>query len=491
MLLSELTKADRNVHAAKLDPKIEGLTADSRNVKPGYLFAALPGYELDGREFISDAVFKGAAAILAPQDTILPSEIKDIPLIKVKNPRRSLALFSKAFFKIQPRITAAVTGTNGKTSVAWFTQHIWKLMGHQSATMGTLGTTALKTNQKTKARLTTADPVTLHCELKNLVDRDINHVVLEASSHGLEQSRLDGVRLTAGAFTNLSQDHLDYHGSMDCYRTAKLRLFDSLLPKDATAVLNSDSAEFELFSTTCKSRGIKVIGYGHKAQDIRINSVNPKPNGQRISVNLLGKRYELDVNLIGKFQTQNVLCALGLIIACGDEPERAMAILPELQGPPGRLELVSHTLNGAPVYVDYAHTPDALATILLALRPHTIGSLSLIFGCGGNRDKTKRPLMGTIANNLADKIYLTDDNPRGESPSKIRAEIRVNCPKAIEISDRTEAIQQAIIDLSPGDTLVIAGKGHEPGQVLRGKTVPFQDSAVARNVIATIKEHQR
>ena len=490
MLLSELSKADRNVHASGLDPQIQGLTADSRNVKPGYLFAALPGYELDGREFITDAISKGAAAILAPQGTILPSEIEEIPLIEVENPRRSLALFSKEFFKIQPRITAAVTGTNGKTSVAWFTQHIWKLMGHQSAAMGTLGTTALKTSQKTKAGLTTADPVTLHYELKDLVDKNINHVVLEASSHGLEQSRLDGVKLTAGAFTNLSQDHLDYHGSMERYRTAKLRLFDSLLTKDATAVLNADSAEFELFSTTCKSRGVNVIEYGRKAKDIRINSVNAKPNGQRISVNLLGKRYELDVRLIGRFQAQNVLCALGLIIACGDEPERAIAILPEIQGPPGRLELVSHTLNGAPVYVDYAHTPDALAAILSALRPHTVGSLSLIFGCGGNRDKTKRPLMGTIANNLADKVYLTDDNPRGESPSKIRAEIKVNCPKAIEISDRSEAIKQAIINLSSEDTLVIAGKGHESGQVIGEKIVPFEDSAVARNVIATIKERE-
>jgi len=487
LLLSDLTKADRNVYAVGPDPQIQGLTADSRNVKPGYLFAALPGYELDGREFITDAISNGAAAILAPQDTILPSEIDAIPVIKVENPRRSLALFSKKFFKIQPSITAAVTGTNGKTSVAWFTQYLWKLMGHQSAAMGTLGTVALKTSQRSKARLTTADPVTLHCELKDLVDRDINHVVLEASSHGLEQYRLDGVRLKAGAFTNLSQDHLDYHGSMERYRTAKLRLFDKLLTKGGTAVLNSDSAEFELFSTTCQSRGINVIGYGRNAKDIRINRVNAKPNGQRISLNLLGKHYELDVKLIGEFQAQNLLCALGLIIACGDEPERAMAILPKLQGPPGRLELVSHTSNGAPVYVDYAHTPDALAAMLSALRLHTVGSLTLIFGCGGNRDKTKRPLMGAIANNLADKIYLTDDNPRRENPSKIRAEIKVNCPKAIEIGDRSEAIQHAIINLSSQDTLVIAGKGHESGQVIGEKIVPFQDGVVARNIIAAIK----
>ena len=486
MLLSELTNADKIFQANGLDTEINGLTADSRTVEPGYLFAAIQGSNWDGRKFITDAITRGAAAILAPCDTVLPPEVENIPIIKAKNPRRSLSLIASQYFKSQPRINAAVTGTNGKTSVAWFTQTIWKLLGHNSAAIGTLGIITKTQNSRYTSDLTTPDPVTLHRELYSLTQRDIDRVVLEASSHGLEQSRLDGVKLSAGAFTNLSRDHLDHHGSMKQYRSAKLRLFDSILPKDAVAILNSDSPEFRIFSAACQSRGIEIISYGREANEIRLDSVEPFSQGQKISLTLLGKKHDLEINLVGQFQILNVLCALGLIIACGDEPEKAIAVLPKLEGPPGRLELVSVSPCGASIFVDYAHTPEALSAILIALRFHTAGNLSLVFGCGGNRDQGKRDQMGQIASKLADKIYVTDDNPRDEKPNEIRREILAGCPFATEIGDRSEAIQNAIMDLGPGDTLVIAGKGHETGQIIGRKTLPLSDSTVIKGVISAM-----
>tara|TARA_Y100001936_G_scaffold253705_1_gene320248 strand:- start:5273 stop:6718 length:1446 start_codon:yes stop_codon:yes gene_type:complete len=469
-------------HPIASDPDIAGLTADSRAVKPGYLFAALPGSQVDGRDFIADALTRGAAAILAPSGTGLPPQADEIPMLDVDNPRRSLALFAGRFFNKQPRVAAAVTGTNGKTSVAWFTHHIWKRLGHRSAAVGTLGITTVSTDSAAGAGLTTADPVTLHRELRAMAEDGVDHVVLEASSHGLEQFRLDGVQLTAGAFTNLSRDHLDHHGSMDVYRAAKLRLFDSVLPDDATAVLNADSDEFPLFSSIAHARGLQVIGYGRTADEIRIEQIEATPHGQRLSLNVLNKAYEVELNLPGIFQARNALCALGLAIACGDDIDAVIALLPELQSPPGRLELVAHAENGAPIYVDYAHTPDALASLLAALRPHTSNELLVVFGCGGDRDKGKRPQMGAVARDLADQVYVTDDNPRGEEPASIRQEILANCPDAIEIGDRAEAIKQAIANLAKDDVLVIAGKGHETGQIVGDQVLPFEDAEVARAV---------
>ncbi len=478
-------------HPTNLDPDIVGLTADSHAVKPGYLFAALPGSQSDGRDFIADALARGAAAILAPSGTGLPPKVSDIPMIDVDNPRRSLALFAGRYFGSQPRVAAAVTGTNGKTSVAWFTHHIWKRLGHQAAAVGTLGITMEDTDSGRSAGLTTADPVSLHRKLKALADDGVDHVVLEASSHGLEQSRLDGVNLTAGAFTNLSRDHLDHHGSMDNYRAAKLRLFDSVLPDDATAVLNADSDDFSIFSSIARARGLRIIGYGRAADEIRIKQIQAKPDGQQLSIRVLGKHYEVDLALPGAFQARNALCALGLAIACGDGVEDVIGLLSELQSPPGRVELIGQTPNGAPIYVDYAHTPDALASLLAALRPHTSGKLAVVFGCGGDRDKGKRPQMGAVARDLADRIYVTDDNPRSEDAKSIRSEIIASCPDAMEIGDRAEAIYCAAADLAPGDVLVIAGKGHETGQIVGDKVHPFEDNAVVRSVIESLGERMQ
>ncbi|NKB20197.1 MAG: UDP-N-acetylmuramoyl-L-alanyl-D-glutamate--2,6-diaminopimelate ligase [Alphaproteobacteria bacterium] len=478
-------------HSTSLDPDIAGLTADSRAVKPGYLFAALPGSQSDGRDFITDALARGAAAILAPTGTDLPPQANEIPVIDVDNPRRSLSLFAGRYFGSQPRIAAAVTGTNGKTSVAWFTHHIWKRLGYRAAAVGTLGVTTAETDSGRGAGLTTADPVTLHRELKALADDGVGHIVLEASSHGLEQSRLDGVHLAAGAFTNLSRDHLDHHGTMDNYRAAKLRLFDSVLPDDATAVLNADSDDFPIFSSIARARGLRIIGYGRAAAEIRIERIEAKPDGQLLSIKVLDKHYEVDLALPGVFQARNALCALGLAIACGDDVDDVIALLPELESPPGRLELIGHTPNGAPIYVDYAHTPDALGTLLAALRPHTAGKLSIVFGCGGDRDRGKRPQMGAIARDLADRIYITDDNPRSEDATTIRSEIIASCPDAAEISDRAEAIHQAASDLAPNDVLVIAGKGHETGQIIGDQILPFEDGAITRAVIDSMGDRDR
>ena len=485
MRLSDLI-GESGIVGLKKDPDIAGLTADSRAIEPGYLFAALPGATFDGRNFIADALARGAAAVLAPAGTRLPKTAAGVPLIPVENPRHALSLFAARFHDGQPRIAAAVTGTNGKTSVAWFTRRIWAGLGHRPAAMGTLGMTADDVEGNFSSGLTTADPVALHQDLRRLSDAGVDHVVIEASSHGLEQARLDGVKFAAAAFTNLTRDHLDHHGTMDAYRAAKLRLFDTVLPETATAVLNSDSDEFALFSSVAHARGLRVIGYGRTTDDIRIESVESVREGQKISLSLFGKPREVVLPLPGVFQARNALCALGLAVACGDDADDALALLATLDSPPGRMELAGKRANGATVYIDYAHTPDALSTVLGALRPHTAGRLVVAFGCGGDRDAGKRPEMGSIARDLADLTVVTDDNPRSETPATIRAEILAACPDATVIGDRAEAIHHAISTLGPADTLVIAGKGHETGQVVGSRVDPFDDAAVARAAIAAL-----
>jgi len=465
------------------DPEISGLSADSRRIRPGYLFAALPGARADGRDFIADALARGAAAVLAPPGTALPPSAT-AELVTGDDPRRGLALLAARFYGAQPRIAAAVTGTNGKTSVAWFARRIWERLGHQAAAMGTLGITGPRGTHG--AGLTTADPVTLHENLRALADEGIDHVVIEASSHGLEQRRLDGVRLAAGAFTNLTRDHLDYHGTMDAYRAAKLRLFDQVLPADAAAVLNADADDYPFFFSVAKARGLEVIAYGRAAEQIRIDRIAPHEAGQRLDISLFGKARTIDLPLPGAFQARNALCALGLAIACGDDADAAAAALEHLDSPPGRLQPVGRRANGAAVYVDYAHTPDALANVLAALRPHTRGRLVALFGCGGDRDRGKRPEMGAIARDLADLAIVTDDNPRSEHAAAIRAEIMAGCRGATEIGDRAEAIHYAIGALRPGDVLVIAGKGHETGQIVGDRVLPFDDALVAAAAIAAL-----
>jgi UDP-N-acetylmuramoyl-L-alanyl-D-glutamate--2,6-diaminopimelate ligase len=475
-----------SIISATNDPDIAGLTSDSRAIEPGFLFAAIPGTSFDGRDFIADALAKGAAAVLAPTGTKLPDNASGIPFLPADNPRHQLALLASRFFGGQPRFAAAVTGTNGKTSVAWFTRQIWEKLGHRSAAMGTLGMTADDVKGEFATGLTTADPVALHRDLRGLADAGIGHVVIEASSHGLDQSRLDGVRFNAGAFTNLSRDHLDHHGTMEAYRAAKLRLFDSVLPDDSAAVLNADSEEYPLFSSIAYARGLRVIGYGRATDDIRIDQIETRRDGQRIALSLFGKKRDVTLALPGAFQARNALCALGLAIACGDDADAALDALPSLNSPPGRLQLAAKRANDAPVYVDYAHTPDALASVLGALRPHTAGRLVVVFGCGGDRDRGKRPQMGSTAHNLADKIIVTDDNPRSEDAATIRAEILARCPDAIEIGDRAEAIHYATRNLGAGDVLVIAGKGHETGQIVGDQVHPFDDVEMVRAAIAAL-----
>ena len=462
--------------------EIKGLTADSRQVAPGFLFAALPGSQHDGRDFIDQAVERGAVAVLAPANTALKTYARPVALIGDANPRRRLALMAARFHGRQPATIAAVTGTNGKTSVAEFTRQIWQYAGQEAASLGTLG--LIPDVVPGPGSLTTPDPIALHRCLAALAGSGTEHLAIEASSHGLAQYRLDGLAIEAAAFTNLSRDHLDYHGSMAAYLEAKARLFADLLPADGTAVLNADAPEFEQLRQQVASRGQKLLTYGTDGRDLQLIQRQPRAAGQDLTIAIMGRRHAVSLPLAGAFQAMNALAALGLAIATGTDAETAVAALATLQGVRGRLERVVETPAGGSVYVDYAHTPDALETVLTALRPHTRGRLSVVFGCGGDRDRGKRPLMGEIAARLADDVIVTDDNPRGEDPAAIRREILAAAPEALEIGDRGKAIARAMAALGPGDILVVAGKGHEVGQTIGGKVLPFDDREVARAVFS-------
>jgi len=452
------------------NPEIKGISADSRLIKPGFLFAALPGHKKDGRRFIADAIARGASAILAAKGSKPPSGAINLPLITSTDPRQSLAIFASRFYPIQPNISVAVTGTNGKTSVAWFTKRLWSALGYKAASIGTLGVDTGKNTLSSVGGLTTADPVTLHQTLQSLAISNINAVILEASSHGLDQRRLDGVRLRAGAFTNLSRDHLDYHKNMSSYRAAKRRLFDRLLPDGTTAVLHSDTKEYEEWKTISRNRGLEIISYGKTGADLKLINTKPNGQGQKLTVKIMNRIHEISVPIAGSFQAENILCAIGLVLACGEDTEKVVAAASKLTTPIGRMELVGTLENNASIYVDYAHTPAALEAALNALRKHTQNKLHLIFGCGGNRDTGKREEMGKIADKLADEIIISDDNPRNEDSKSIRSQIATRCPHAIDIGDRKEAINTAIQRLSSGDTLIIAGKGHESDQIV-GNTI--------------------
>ncbi len=469
---------------AQAEVEISGLTADSRRVAAGYLFVALPGSRVDGRDFIPQALDKGAAAVLAPEGTRLPDGRRDVALITDANPRRRLALLAARFYGRQPETACAVTGTNGKTSVASFTRQLWQALGYPAASLGTLGLQPPRADAP--ASLTTPDPVELHRCLAALARDHIDHVVLEASSHGLDQYRLDGIRVSAAAFTNLTRDHLDYHGTMEAYLAAKLRLFTELLQPEGTAVVNVDDPAGAEISAACRARGVKLISYGKGAADLRLLSQEPTATGQNLKLEVFGKAYDVALPVAGAFQGENVLAALGLVLAGGADTDRAVAALTQVSGVPGRVELVGATPAGGHVYVDYAHTPDALETVLKALRPHTAARLFVIIGCGGDRDRGKRPQMGRIAVTLADQTIITDDNPRSEDPATIRQEMLVEAPGAQEIGDRGAAIATAVAALGPGDVLVIAGKGHETGQIVGGQVLPFDDREVARTAISRL-----
>jgi UDP-N-acetylmuramoyl-L-alanyl-D-glutamate--2,6-diaminopimelate ligase len=475
----------------KLDNReIAGITADSRQVRPGFLFAALRGTQTDGRVFAAEAVAKGAAAILTDDAAALalPEDSRlRIIIVADPNPQRRLALIAARFYRRQPRTIAAVTGTNGKTSVAHFTREIWTALGHRAASLGTLG--LVSPDERRAGSLTTPDPVGLHRDLSALAQDGVDHLAIEASSHGLAQFRLDGVAVAAAAFTNLTRDHLDYHGDMASYRAAKERLFAELLVPGGAAVLNADSPEFERLAALCAERGHRIIGYGAApTAELRLIKRIPTRNGQHIGLSVLGEAYEVDLPLVGEFQAVNVMTALGLAIATGAAPVDAVRALPRLDGVPGRMQFVGETQTGAAVFVDYAHTPDALETVLTALRPHTTGRLAVVFGAGGDRDRGKRPMMGHVAARLADLIYVTDDNPRSESPAAIRREILAAAPGAVEIGDRRTAIFAAAAELRPGDILILAGKGHETGQIVGREVLPFDDALVAREAIAAVAD---
>jgi UDP-N-acetylmuramoyl-L-alanyl-D-glutamate--2,6-diaminopimelate ligase len=472
-------------NGAASNPSLSGVAADSRRMQSGALFVAIPGTKTDGRAFIADALAKGAAALLVPEGTATEAAV---PVVAVSNVRRAYAVAAAAIFGAQPPTIAAVTGTNGKTSVAVFTQQIWTALGRSAGSLGTLGLDAPKVS--VPGALTTPDPETLHRFLADLAAQGVTHLAMEASSHGIDQHRLDGVRLSAAGFTNFSRDHLDYHGSEETYFTAKARLFETLLPEGKIAVLNADIPQFEKLTSIARDRGLKTISYGWAGKDITLNDLAPLPDGQRLRVTLFGKTRDLTVPLIGAFQAANALCALGLAIACGEAPEKAIETLPKLAGVRGRMEIAAYHPSGAPVFVDYAHTPDGLLAVLTALRPHVRRRLLIVFGCGGDRDKGKRPLMGAVACRLADQAIVTDDNPRSEEAAAIRAAILAGCPPAAkqagvveEIGDRALAIRRAVARLEAGDVLVIAGKGHEQGQIVGATVIPFDDANEARKAV--------
>jgi len=468
------------------DLEIGGITADSRQVKPGYLFAALAGSRQDGRRFIDQAVAAGAVAVLAEA-----AISGGAPLIASDNPRRALARLAARFYRTQPRCIAAVTGTNGKTSVAAFTRQIWARLGHRAAALGTLGLVA--PDRPPQPTLTTPDPVALHALLAELATDGVDHLAMEASSHGLDQYRLDGVVLTAAGFTNLTRDHLDYHVTMEAYFAAKVRLFERILPRHGCAVLNADSGAYPFLEAVCRRRDQRVISFGTGAADLALRERRPSATGQELSLSVFGATELLHLPLAGAFQALNALCALGLVIGGGAEPRHALSQLERLEGVRGRLEHAAVTPSGAPIYVDYAHTPDALETVLQALRPHADARLVVVVGCGGDRDPGKRPLMGEIAARLADRVVVTDDNPRSEDPAAIRNAVLAGCARAAsdaeiaEIGDRADAIAETVWSLEPGDLLVVAGKGHEQGQIVGDIVRPFDDVAAVRAAVAELE----
>ena len=464
--------------AAGLD--IGGVTADSRKVREGDLFVAIPGASADGRDFIAGAVRNGARAVLAPAGTPWPAGVPQRYLLTDPEPRRLLALIAAVMAGVRPEVVVAVTGTNGKTSTVEFLRQLWTLNGERAASIGTLGLIAPGYDPGTG--LTTPDPVTLAEILSSLPRRAIQHVAMEASSHGLDQYRLEGVKLAAAGFTNFTRDHLDYHVTMAAYRAAKLRLAGALLPPRSPFVAHAemDTVTLESLRAIAIARRLSFHTVGSSGSLFRLVAAAPRPDGQDLKIELKGALRSVRLNLPGRFQADNMLVAAGLAFVLGMED--VLDLVPRLTGVRGRMELATRLPNGATAYVDYAHTPDALERLLTALRPHTTGKLHIVFGAGGDRDRGKRPLMGQAAAALADRIIVTDDNPRGEDPASIRAEVLRGCPGAAEIGDRAKAIEAGLNALRPGDVLVVAGKGHEQGQTIAGVVHPFDDAGVIRGL---------
>ena len=480
MKLVDLVPADLVTDARGAAIEVSGINADSRAVKRGDAFVAVAGSKDDGLRFVDQALAAGAAAVMAVRAPAAPLPA-GIGFIKVLNARRALALAAAKFYPRQPAVIAAVTGTSGKTSVVAFTRQIWAALGARAASIGTVG--LVTPTREVYGSLTTPDPVALHRSLDALAGEGVTHLAMEASSHGLDQHRLDGVRIAAGGFTNLSRDHLDYHPSLEAYLAAKLRLFSDLIAPDGAAVIATDHAEAVPVVAAAQARGLRLLSVGTRADGIRLVENAIDGSAQVLRIRHGGRDYTTRLPLPGAFQVENALVAAGLAIATGSEDGATFAALAQLTGAKGRLELVGSN-NGAPIFVDYAHKPDALAKALQALRPYVSRRLTVVFGCGGDRDPGKRPMMGAIAVQLADRVVVTDDNPRSEDPAKIRAAILAAAPGAIEIGDRREAIETSIAQLGSGDALLIAGKGHETGQIIGKQVLPFSDHEAVAGALA-------
>ncbi|CUH76077.1 UDP-N-acetylmuramoyl-L-alanyl-D-glutamate--2,6-diaminopimelate ligase [Tropicibacter naphthalenivorans] len=466
---------------------VTGLAVDSREVQDGFLFAALPGTRVHGAEFIQFALRQGAGAILTDAEgaRIAAEVIEefDPAVVIAEDPRQTLAYTAALWFGRQPECVVAVTGTNGKTSVATFTRQIWQEMGIRAVNIGTTG---VEGDWQAPSKHTTPEPITLHRMLSGAAEAGVECAAMEASSHGLAQRRLDGVQLTAAGFTNFTQDHLDYHHSFDEYFDAKAGLFARVLPEDGVAVINIDDPRGVDMLAIARARGQEVLTVGREAADLCLTAQRFDATGQEIRLSFEGLVRQERLQLIGGFQAENVLLAAGLVIASGGEPEDVFDMLPLLGTVRGRMQLAATRENGAAVFVDYAHTPDAVATAIQALRPHVMGRLVAIVGAGGDRDSSKRPLMGQAAADHADMVIVTDDNPRSENPADIRAAVMEGCPEALNIADRAEAILRGVDGLGPGDALLICGKGHETGQIVGDTVYPFDDVEQASVAVAAL-----
>ncbi len=484
MLLSQILSGIVPAEPLPGDIEIAAVELNSQNVVPGALFIALNGKNSDGRKYIPDALQKGAVAVLYDGD-YTPSAAEGVLFVKsTGDMRENIARAAANFYKPIPPFVSAVTGTNGKTSIADFTRQLMKNLGYLAASIGTVGVVSdVAENTET---LTTPDSVTLHRILRGLATKGVDYVSLEASSIGIEQYRLGGLKIKVAGFTNFTQDHLDYHLTMENYLQAKEQLFSRVMDPEGTAVLNADIPEFAELAEICRRRGVKVMSYGYHGENLKILSRTPHAEGQMLEVEIEGRPYRFELPLIGEFQAMNVLCAVGMVIALHGFSGKIIDSLPHLKGAPGRLDLAGRLANGAAVYVDYAHTPDALENVLKTMRHHTTGKLWVVFGCGGDRDKLKRPMMGKIARELADEAVVTDDNSRTEDAAEIRRQILCECPQAVEIGDRIEAINYAVSKLSEGDMLVIAGKGHENGQKIGSQVIPMNDLEEAAKAISRL-----
>jgi UDP-N-acetylmuramoyl-L-alanyl-D-glutamate--2,6-diaminopimelate ligase len=482
MKLRDLFSDDATIGLQADVVEVKGLAVDSRAVKPGDLFFALAGHKTDGSRFIDAAIASGAVAIAGDHP---PQRGVPVPFVVTPNPRRALALAAARFFPRQPATIAAVTGTSGKTSVAAFTRQIWQQLGHAAASIGTIGLVSPK--RTIYGSLTTPDPIALHRQLDEIAGDGVTHLAFEASSHGLDQYRLDGVRIAAGGFTNLTRDHMDYHPDIAHYLNAKLRLFRDLVAAGGAAVISADHERSQEVIDAARARKLRVIAVGRMAdaaEGIRLIGADIEGFAQKLTLEHRGRSHRIKLPLVGEFQIENALVAAGLAIGTGSDADAVFASLEQLEGAKGRLERVGER-NGAPIFVDYAHKPDALAKALQALRPYAKRKLVVVFGAGGDRDAGKRPLMGAIAAEHADSVIVTDDNPRSENPDAIRAAILATAKRAKDIGDRAEAIRAGIAALQPGDALLIAGKGHETGQIIGDKTLPFSDHDTVAAALAS------